>query len=179
MTEIQSTDVRIAGNRRESGLDTRIVWRTSVAVIVLYLVLLGIRAIMINPDRIELIERVAAYLQLGSFIFPTLVAFFGLYLARADMRDGVAGAFVVAFFLILVESVVLNIGTFTNPEDSIRSVALENFMTLVGTIVVFFFGSEAAIRIGGQYAEAKGKAAEVQADATVKAAQVSSNQVPD
>ncbi len=179
MTEIQSTDVHIAGNRRESGVDTGIVLRTSLAVIVVYLVPLVIRALLVNPERIALIDRVGAYLQLASFIFPTLVAFFGFYLARADMRDGVAGAFVVAFFLILVEAVVLNIGTFINEEGSIRSVALENFMTLVGTIVVFFFGSEAAIRIGGQYAEAKGRAAEAQADATVRAAQVNSNQVPD
>lgn len=179
MAEIQSTDVRIAGSRREPGLDTGIVWRTTLAVSLVYLVILAVRAVMINPDDVALIDRVGAYLQLASFVFPTLVAFFGLYLARADMRDGVAGAFVVAFFLILAESITLNIGTFTTEEGSIRTVAIQNFMTLVGTIVVFFFGSEAAIRIGGQYAEAKENAAVAQADAVVKAAQVSSNQVPD
>lgn len=177
MPAARSTDVHIAGSREE-GLDTRIVGKTSLGVGLVYLGFLIPRALMTNPDDLLLIERLGAYLQLGSFIFPTLVAFFGLYLARGDMRDGIAGAFVVAFFLILIESIILNLGTFESTEGSVRNVALTNFMTLVGTIVVFFFGSEAAIRIGGQYLQAKENSAAAMAAATVTAAEVGRTNQP-
>lgn len=98
---------------------------------------------------------VANYLQLWSIIVPALLAFFAFYLARTDMRDAIAGSFVVVFLIVLVETVVLRLGDFSTTDGTIRGLVLSNFVTLVGTIVIFYFGSEAAIRVGLKYVDAR------------------------
>jgi hypothetical protein len=99
----------------------------------------------------ELEGRVSDYLLLWSIAIPSFVAFFGLYRIRRDIRDAIAGGFVICFFCILILSLSLNLGNAKAGTGSIRQLAISNFMTLVGTIVVFYFGSEAAIRVGESF----------------------------
>ena len=109
--------------------------------------------LLLTAPSSEFEQRIVDYLLLYCIAVPSFVAFFGLYRIRLDIRDAIAGGFVVAFFCILFLSVNLNIGNTLAGSGSIRQLALSNFMTLVGTIVVFYFGSEAAIRIGVPYVE--------------------------
>jgi hypothetical protein len=103
------------------------------------------------PETLK--EHIVDYLLVWSIAVPSFVAFFGLYKLRREIRDAIAGGFVVGFLCILCLSVVLNIGNTPAGAGSIRQLAIGNFMTLVGTIVVFYFGSEAAIQIGESFAK--------------------------
>jgi len=100
-------------------------------------------------------DRISLYVQLWSIALPALIAFFGFYAVRDDMRDAIAGSFVIAFLVVFVEAVLLSLGAFQNSTGSLREVVVNNFMTLVGTVVAFYVGSEAAIKIGNRYADAK------------------------
>lgn len=116
---------------------------------------------LLSGQRSPLELHVVDYLLLWSIALPSFVAFFGFYRIRTDMRDAIAGGFVISFFCILFLSVDLNIGNFGSSAGSLRQLALSNFMALVGTIVVFYFGSEAAIRVGRLYAEQRAKQPEL------------------
>jgi hypothetical protein len=100
-------------------------------------------------------DRFSLYIQLWSIGIPAMVAFFGFFAVRNDMRDAIAGSFVIAFFIVLVEVVLLSLGQFASTTGTLRDTVVNNFMTLVGTVVAFYVGSEAAIKIGDRYADAK------------------------
>jgi hypothetical protein len=100
-------------------------------------------------------DRLSLYAQLWSIAIPALVAFFGFYGVRSDMRDAIAGSFVIAFLVVLAEAVLLNVGAFEKGAGTLREAVVTNFMTLVATVVAFYVGSEAAIKVGNRYADAK------------------------
>jgi hypothetical protein len=125
------------------------------------------------------------YIQLFSITVPPLIVLFGLYRAREDMRDAIAGAAITAFIVILGEAVILGIGDAQVTSDgqvaqvvsSLRATAVTNFMALVGSISLFYFGSEAVIRYGDARAReadsnakaAKSNAVQAQAEAATAA----------
>jgi hypothetical protein len=96
-------------------------------------------------------RNVAVYVQLASILLPALIAFFGFHRARSEMRDAIAGSFLVFFIVILSQSVLLNLGVSENQEGTLREVLVTNFMALVGTIGLFYFSSEAVIRSATHY----------------------------
>ena len=118
-------------------------------------------------DTADLKLRVVDYLLLWAVAVPTFIAFFGLYPLRQDLRDAIAGSFVVAFLVILCLASGLRLGDTPIHDGSIRSIVLSNFMTLVGAVVAFYLGSEAAIRVGKSYQEAKNPAPGGSQDSTV------------
>ena len=100
-------------------------------------------------------DRLQLYVQLWSIALPAMVAFFGFYSVRSDMRDAIAGSFVITFFVVLVEATLLSLGQFASAAGTLRETVVNNFMTLTGTVVAFYVGSEAAIKIGRDYSKAK------------------------
>jgi hypothetical protein len=100
--------------------------------------------------------RLLEYVQLLSLTLPPLIVLFGLYRARDDLRDAIAGATITAFIVFLGEATLLNLGSTTSAAASLRSTVLTSFLALVGSITLFYFGSEAVIH----YGDAKVKEAE-------------------
>jgi hypothetical protein len=150
-----SVDVVIA--RR--ALDPSVLRRLPLYVIGAVVVLLVIESLIqakldalpqLDPNKASVEYRqwqtFAAYVLLGSFVLPSLIAFFGFYRARGEMRDAIAGAFLIAFMVILTEGTILNLGEVAPGAGTLRETLITNFMGLLGTIALFYFGSEALIQ---------------------------------
>lgn len=117
----------------------------------------------------EPLDRILIYVQLGTIVVPTLIAFFGFYLAREEMRDAIAGSFLISFILILAESLILSLGLFGTEPGSVREIFITNYLNLTGTIALFYFGSEAVIKIATQLAAGRVGSATAQLPATTAA----------
>jgi hypothetical protein len=104
-------------------------------------------------DRIlrQQLTTAADYVQLASFIIPAFVAFFGFYVVRGDMRDAIAGSFFVAFIVILTQGMLFNLGLSETAKSDLRGDLVEAFIDLLGTVILFYFGSEAIIQSARQY----------------------------
>jgi CBS domain containing-hemolysin-like protein len=160
---------------RRVRVDRRVVDRTFLfagLAYVIALILLAFGEILVaraGGDQKEW-QRVLDYIQLWSISVPPIIVLFGLYRARDDMRDAVAGATITAFIVILCEAVTLNLGKAIAEPNSLREAAITNFMALVVSISLFYFGSEAVIRYGDARArEADAKAEKAKAEATTVA----------
>lgn len=168
--------VATAGPKLDRGI---VLW---TAVLVIATLVIGgiILALNIPNPRDgqfnEPLDRKLVYVQLGTIVLPTLIAFFGFYLAREEMRDAIAGAFLVSFLLILSESLILSLGLFGSDPGSVREIFITNYLNLTGTIALFYFGSEAVIRVATQLAAGRvgTETAKSQTPATT-----SSNPVPE
>jgi hypothetical protein len=138
-------------------VDTSIVRRTFLWALIAYVVPTGLVALgplLISglggpPTRIDDIgppwASILQYLLLWSVSIPPLIVLFGLYRARDDMRDAVAGATITAFIVILSETIFLNLGEVSEATDNLRTTMVTNFTFLVGSVTLFYFGSEALI----------------------------------
>lgn len=66
-----------------------------------------------------------------------LIAFFGIYWSQATMRAAIAGFFVVIFLGVLL---------LPDVADFAADTLLSDFRTLLTTVIVFYFGAEAAVQ---------------------------------
>jgi len=90
------------------------------------------------------------WVDLGFFLsisLPPLIAGFGIYLSTREWRDAITAAFVVAYVLILMTTFGLGLGINVAAPESLRRVVLDNFTGLMGVVVAFYFGSEAAVEV--------------------------------
>lgn len=85
---------------------------------------------------------------LFSLVVPSLIAFFGTYLFRNDMREAITASFIVAYLLLLLSSAALVFGdTEAGGVGTLRNLLIQNFTGLMTVVVAFYFGSEAAIQV--------------------------------
>jgi hypothetical protein len=165
-------------------LYTRVVGRTFRWALLAFLIPTGLVALGPlcvyltggGPTTIDQIgpplASILVYLQLWSISIPPLIVLFGLYQARDDMRDAVAGATMTAFIVILSEAILLNLGDQTGAFESLRATMLTSFTALVGSITLFYFGSEAVIHYSdARAADAKAATAKVEAEHASKEAE--------
>jgi hypothetical protein len=106
----------------------------------------GVAAYQLWPD----VRSVSQVLFLMSLVVPALIAFFGTYLIRSDMRDAITAGFIVAYLLMLLSAVGLSFGQATSVTGTLRDLLIQNFTGLMGVVIVFYFGSEAAIEVAKQ-----------------------------
>lgn len=66
------------------------------------------------------------------------------------MRDAITAAFIVAYLLMLLSAVGLSFGQATSATGTLRDLLIQNFTGLMGVVIAFYFGSEAAIEIAKQ-----------------------------
>ena len=157
-------------------VDRAIVRRTFLWSLLAYMIPTGLVALgplLISvtggpPTKIEEIgpplASILVYLQLWSVAIPPLIVLFGLYRARDDMRDAIAGATITAFIVLLSEALLLNLGEASGVTGDLRTTMVTSFTALVGSITLFYFGSEAVIHYSDSRA-ADAKAAIAKADA--------------
>lgn len=110
----------------------------------------GLPHLVLNLIPAEYVQMRGAIFVLATLL-PPVVAFFGLYLV-ADMRDAIAGSFAVAYLLLLVGGALLSTGEFKAVAGSVREVLLQNFTGLMGVVVAFYFGGDAAVKVVGSMA---------------------------
>lgn len=75
-----------------------------------------------------------------SLVFPTLITLFGVYATNGGMRDALAAAFAVAYFAFLFTVTTIDLKV----ESQLAKTLVDNFTSLFGVVVGFFFASKTA-----------------------------------
>ena len=146
----------------------------SLGGIVLTVVATHVIAVLLPPQGYA---GLVGVLFLLSMILPALIAFFGIYFIRNEMRDAITAGFVVSYLLMLLSAVTLPFGVFeTGTTGSLRSALLNNFTGLMQVVIVFYFGSEAAVQIADKIFV--GRVAAANATAAAGAASGHAGEVP-
>jgi len=136
-------------SRRQGGA-RGLEYRDIVVIGFIVVIAAGLPHIVLNLIPDEYAQMRGAIFILATLL-PPVVAFFGLYLV-ADMREAIAGSFAVAYLLLVIGGALLTTGEFKATAGSVREVLLQNFTGLMGVVVAFYFGSDAAVKIAASMA---------------------------
>ena len=86
-----------------------------------------------------------------SLAVPPLIALFGGFLLRGEWRDGLTASLVVGYLLLVMSALgVKAFGDRVADTGSVAGSLLPNFTNLISIVVVFYFGSEASVKVAQQ-----------------------------